>query len=617
MKIRKRFLLWFGNQKLGKKLVYTFLMASVIPLLAAQVLMLFVISGNMRKKADELMMSQLVQISERMDLTVDIYTNLVYQIYADDAVASGIEAIGDTEPKTRVRAYREIFERMMQYGGSVKGVECISIVLPDGQDITYDFGLASVVDNLWETYVDKRSSRPYQLAQEQPSRMAISPTERIVREGREERMFHISRQLHDFKDIQKGAIGTVIISVSESVLNAVCATVQEGAEVYTVTFIMDEAGNILTYPHSFYAGIALAPGRSVKEFVEKTRILEGKTIAVNHYENQNLGWTFYNVYDENYMLREVRRMQYLTIVIGLALLLASVFLIRYTVSLIEAAIRSIVSGIVEVQKGNLDVQVSVEYKDEMGQIADNFNMMTGKVQHLIEEVREVTNKQKDAEIRALEAQINPHFLYNTLDSINWMAIEKEEYEISRMVRNLGVILRYSVDKSNKLATVAEMADWLEKYVSLQRMRFNDAFSCELYIQPETEQIRVHKLLIQPFVENAIVHGFKGIEHGGILRVDVMLSESHKELDIIIEDNGKGIEPEIAEKWNDTDAPWQDGAGSIGLSNAFSRMRMYYGADASWNVSSIPQVGTVVTLKIPALGNGQAFREESEDENYNR
>ena len=233
--------------------------------------------------------------------------------------------------------------------------------------------------------------------------------------------------------------------------------------------------------------------------------------------------------------------------------------------------------------------------------------MTGKVQSLIEEVRSAGEKQRDAEIRALEAQINPHFLYNTLDSINWMAIEKGEYQISRMVRNLGVILRYSVDKSNKMATVAEMADWLEKYVSLQRMRFNDAFECEIHVQPETKEIRVYKLLLQPFVENAIVHGFKGIEWGGILRVDVMLSENRDEMDIIIEDNGKGISRELAEKFNDRDTALQDDGRSIGLHNAFSRMQMYYGNRASWNVSSIPDVGTVITLKIPA---GTAVKKEA-------
>lgn len=610
MKIGKRFLQWFADQKVGKKIMYAFIVTSVIPLLVSQILVLYVILNDMKEKVDELMVNQLVQISERTDLTIDVYTNLVYQIYSDDEIIEYIIRSQDEFPEMRARAYREICGKLQQYGLSTSGIECISIVLEDGQDITYDFGMASAVDNLWEGYPDKKSIVPYRAAQETDANMVVSPTERIQRGGEEARIFHISKQMYDFSDIQRGTIGTVIMSIDESVLNAVCSTVQEEGDLYTANFITDKEGNILTYPNSFYSGITLSENRTIKEFVEKTRILEGKTIAVNRYENENLGWYFYNAYDEDYILRDVRRVQYLTIAIGVALLAASLFLIRYTVMLIESSTRSIVAGIMQVQQGNLNVQVNVESKDEMGQIADNFNTMTGKVQGLIEEVKAVTVKQKEAEIRALEAQINPHFLYNTLDSINWMAIEQEEYEISRMVRNLGVILRYSVDKSNKMATVAEMADWLEKYVSLQRMRFNDAFVCEIHIQPETERIRIYKLLLQPFVENAILHGFREIEYGGILRVDVMLSESREELNIIIEDNGKGIPLEIAEKYNAPETAGQDDKRSIGLSNAFSRMRMYYGDRVSWNVSGIPGVGTVITLKIPV-------REENpSDENRN-
>lgn len=607
MRAGRRFLQWFTNQKLGKKIMYAFIVTSVIPLLVSQVLMLYVISNDMKDKVDDLMVNQLMQISERTELTMDVYTNLVYQIYSDDEIIASIVECQNSSSKVRTRSNREVCGRIQQYGLSTNGIECISIILEDGYDITYDFGLASAVDNLWEGYKDKKSITPYKLAQRTSANIMFSPTERILRGGQETRIFHISKQMYDFTDIQKGTIGTVIMSVNESVLNAVCSAAKENHGTYSINFIADKGSNILTYPESFYSGITLSGKRSVKEFVEKTGVLDGKTIAVNQYENENLGWYFYNAYDEDYILWDIRHTQYLTIIIGVALLLVSVLLIRYTVRLIEKSTRSIVAGIVEAQRGNLDVKVDVRSRDEMGQIADNFNTMTGKIQELIEEVKVVTNKQKDAEIRALESQINPHFLYNILDSINWMAIEKEEYEISRMVRNLGVILRYSVNKSNKMATVAEMADWLEKYVSLQRMRFNDAFSCEIHIQPGTERVRIHKLLLQPFVENAIIHGFKEIEYGGILRLDVMFSESQDELDIIIEDNGKGISHEIVEKFNNPEIVHSDDTASIGLQNAFSRMHMYYGNKASWNISSILEIGTIITLKIPITEKGESIR----------
>lgn len=599
MRKRLKILQWFKNQKLGRKILYTFVLATGIPLLIAQALMLYVVSNNLKEKVDELMYSQLVQISERTNLTLDIYTNLVYQIYSDSQVVNKISEYGTSDAQEKVRLYKEINDQLQQYGIAASGIECISIIMTDGQDITYDFRLASAIDNLWGNYSDKTKTEPY-IQAIGASNMVISPTQSYDRGDEEIRIFHISKRMFDLDNLSKGTIATVVMSVNESVLNEVCTAVRDdNTEQYMINFITDQERNVLTYPDSFYSGIKMDPNKTVEEFVMVTGQLKGKNCAVNQYKDEKSGWIFYNAYDEDYILKDVNNLQFLTIFIGVVLFGVALFMIRYTVVLIEKSTQSIVGGIQEVQKGNLNVHVQVECEDEMGQIADNFNTMTSKVKGLIEEVTLAVKKQKDAEIKALEAQINPHFLYNTLDSINWMAIEKREYEISNMLRNLGVILRYSISKSNQKVTITEMTDWLQKYVSLQQMRFNHSFFCDIHVEQEAKQVQIYKLIIQPFVENAIIHGFKEIESGGILRVDIMLSEDKEKLDIIIEDNGKGMSKEIVQKYNNKVAIFEDDKRSIGLCNAFTRMQMYYGDMASWNISSIPEVGTIVTLKIPA------------------
>jgi len=180
---KERWLLrWFRNRKLGQKIIYTFILAAVIPLLAVQSMMLYVVSNDMKVKVDDLMVSRLAQISESTNLTLDIYTNLVYQIYSDDDIMEGISAYKAAGPGERARTYREICDRIQQYGTSVGGIECISIILPDGQGITYDFALASAVDNLWSDYPDKTATAPYVRASGNAN-MAISPTERFARDG--------------------------------------------------------------------------------------------------------------------------------------------------------------------------------------------------------------------------------------------------------------------------------------------------------------------------------------------------------------------------------------------------------------------------------------------------
>lgn len=588
----------FNNMKIGKKIMLAFVMASIVPILAIQFIGYRMNSNSLKRKIDTLMVDNLTQLSERVDLTMDIYTNLVYQIYVDDKIIENVNILMEREAGEREVAFHTIYNRLQQAEKSVKGVRCISVICSNGQSVTYDAGTGSSIENLWDDYGDLREIAPYRDVQGQPG-MLVTPTTRYKGYDGDEYYFHISKCMYDYNNLDKGVIATIVMSVDESVLRDICAVaIAEDEAEYNINFITDRTGFVISYPNPFYTGINMNPKLSVQEFVSVTGLLKGQNTAVNTYVNEHRGWVYYNVYNKDYMMRDIRNNQIMFIVISLTAILFSSVLICYIVRRIGSSVALITDGIDQVKEGNLNVSVALESRDELGQIASNFNDMTGKVRNLVAEVSHAKDQQKNAEIRALEAQINPHFLYNTLDSINWMAIEKEEYEISRMLRNLGVILRYSVNQSNQMASVSEVADWLEKYVSLQQMRFNQSFRFSLNVTEEARKVMIYKLLLQPFVENAIIHGFKGTEKGGVLRVDLFLSETGERLNIIIEDNGKGMSREMAESFNVREQAVKDEGGSIGLHNAFARMDMYYGKEAVWNVNSIEGMGTVVTLTLP-------------------
>lgn len=129
-----------------------------------------------------------------------------------------------------------------------------------------------------------------------------------------------------------------------------------------------------------------------------------------------------------------------------------------------------------------------------------------------------------------------------------MAIEKEEHEISKMLKNLGLILRYSIDKSNQIVTVARELEWLKQYIDLQLNRFNYAFECKVYVDDPVLGLKIHKLLFQPFIENAIVHGLQGIETGGRINIDIALVKNEF-ISILIEDNGRGMSKELVDRFN--------------------------------------------------------------------
>ena len=591
----KKLLNSYNSWKLGHKLLFAFVLVSIIPFLLMQIFTIKINRKQMTEKINEIMVNNLTQISERTNLNMEVYTNFLYQFYMDETVTENILLLTDDKESHKAVAYNQIVKSMKQYRNSDAGIRCLSVICPDGTAVVYDFETDSSLNTIWQGYSDLRETPPYQNAVDAPG-MVLSDTMDFQKEKNGGHFFHISKRLFDFNNLDQGSIATVVMSVDQSILSSICGN--GTTEDNSINFIINQEKQIISYPDAAFTGKPMNSRLSIEEFVQVSGYLRDRNIAINKYLDENTGWIFCNAYDRDYMLRDITRTQTLQIAGTLLLLLFALLLIIYTVRNMDTSVQSVISGMQQVKKGNLDVVVPVQSFDEIGTIADNFNEMTVRVKALIQELTVAKDNQKNAEIRALEAQINPHFLYNTLDSINWMAIENGEYEISKMIRNLGVILRYSVNKSNQIVTIRELSDWLEKYISLQQMRFNNAFSYQINIEEDTKEQKIYKLLLQPFVENAIIHGFKEMESGGLLQVDIMKSENEQELILIIEDNGKGMPQEAVKIFNTREKAICDEGKSIGLYNAFSRMNMYYGEAATWNVSSIEGMGTVITLRLP-------------------
>ncbi|KLU72647.1 MAG: hypothetical protein RHS_1344 [Robinsoniella sp. RHS] len=592
-----KFSSWFYNRKIWQKLIITFVLAVLLPISISWYVMMSMNQKQMENKIQELMTSQLVQISERVDLTLDIYMNLVYQMNVDSGLIDEIKGLKSKEINKQVESRHNIYSRLQEYNNSVGGIRCISVITASGTDVTYDWGTASVRENIWKDYVDLRETAAYKKAQESTG-IAILPTAVMEQDEEQLHVFQIAKAIYDLDELESEPIAAIVMILDESILKKLCENDREIAW-NGINFILDSQSRIITYPDSFFAGTTLEANQNITDFIRMTGEMEDKKIGISTYEDTKTDWVYYNAYDLEKILAEISDTRRNALILGGILIISACFLISGTVRNIGDSVKTIITGIQAVKSGDLKTEIRLEYKDELGEIAENFNDMTERVSILIEEVEGVTEKRKNAEIRALEAQINPHFLYNTLDSINWLAISRGEDEISEMLRNLGIILRYSVNKSNIEVSIAEVADWIDKYISLQQMRFDHAFEFQLTVQEVCKEYRIKKLLIQPFIENALIHGFKGIEEGGMLRVDISLTEEGKHICVIIEDNGNGLDQRQVTKYNDWSAAVEEDQEKIGLNNVFSRIEMYYGEKADWNVISIPDIGTIITLRFPA------------------
>ncbi|RKL66872.1 hypothetical protein CR203_13660 [Salipaludibacillus neizhouensis] len=231
------------------------------------------------------------------------------------------------------------------------------------------------------------------------------------------------------------------------------------------------------------------------------------------------------------------------------------------------------------------------YKNEFGELFNGFDELTNRVEELYASLDEQHQHQRKAEIKALQANINPHFLYNTLDQINWVAIEKGNIDISRMIELLGNMLRIGLSKGESIISVGDELKYLEYYMKLQEIQLEDRFSYSIDSPREVLDYFIPKLTLQPFVENAIIHGFRDRREGV---VKLAITEEDFQIKIEISDNGIGFPTNInLQKENDL--------GGYGIKNVMERLHIYYGEKATMSIDSNDK-GTSIFILIPKVND---------------
>ena len=485
----------------------------------------------------------------------------------------------------------------MLYETNVDKIQSLALYGYDGKLIESE-PVATVKDN-----VKVDDQKWYQNARSEIENIHFSTphVQNLFNDGtfRYHRVVSLSRSV-DINDGSTSGSGVLLVDMKYSVLEDMLDRINETSSgIYY--YLCSRDGEIIYHPRWTEINRGFFKEENNKAASYEDGIYEMKTDG----QKENVvvgsvaytGWKLIGVVPESVQETSINKFRYYIITTILILVMMLLQVNRFISRKISRPIRELDESVKAYEAGAMP-DIYIGGSAEIRHLGYSVQKSYEQIETLMKEIIQQQTERRKSELDALQSQINPHFLYNTLDSINWMAIEKEEYEISRMLRNLGVILRYSVNQSNQMASVSEVADWLEKYVSLQQMRFNQSFRFSLNVTEEARKVMIYKLLLQPFVENAIIHGFKGTEKGGVLRVDLFLSETGERLNIIIEDNGKGMSREMAESFNVREQAVKDEGGSIGLHNAFARMDMYYGKEAVWNVNSIEGMGTVVTLTLP-------------------
>ncbi len=313
------------------------------------------------------------------------------------------------------------------------------------------------------------------------------------------------------------------------------------------------------------------------------------------------GYRFLNVVSRDVIDREVgsiRRSLYgiLAACVALALVISFV-----SARMFSRRINLLVQKMRDMEPGEMNVSTEVRAHDEIGYLEQSFNSMITRLDKHIQTAYVYQLESKTAELKALQAQINPHFLFNTLESIRINALEHRDADTAKMIHLLGNLFRWNIQTGDLFAELRQEIDYAGTFIELQKLRYEDAFDFTADVPQRLMGLGVPRFILQPLVENAIKHGQKGVSSGGIISLSAR-DEPEGDLVITVGDNGHGMDEETVRRITEgLNQPGEeaDDHYSIGLRNVHQRIRILFGEPYGLTIESEPGVRTAVSIRMPA------------------
>lgn len=425
-----------------------------------------------------------------------------------------------------------------------------------------------------------------------------SPFEKVVRNARiyngsDKTVFlRIGRAIIDAKG---NVVGYTVASVNSNQFDSIFKTLN--ASQFGDIFILD------SFEETVYASSAIDAASLAEAKKHVLKLGEGE-----YYEQRDGKYRFYYIYDERDGLHIIFRqkvepfkvmLKNLTIIVPLAALISlllGLLISRNISSMFYRPISRMSTGMEEIKKGNFEVKIKVETDDELGRLSDNFNAMSEKLTENMNKLVDREHELSEANIKMMQAQLNPHFIYNTLDTMKWIAKDNEISEIATLSQGLADIMRASIS-SGQTVKLRKEIELVESYVEIQKIRFDDKFVFISDVAEELLECEVPKLMLQPIVENAILHGLKNRNFGQVL-LQGYRDEAGDELIIQVKDDGQGMDQDTMEKLNNHE---QLAKGTnIGFHNVDSIIKLRYGDEFGLKVVESSEKGTVVEYKLPII-----------------
>lgn len=554
----------------------------------------------------------LISVNQNIKNQMDDFIKIGSEIAVDDTNADLINEYS-TNPENIARNTKDLKNLLANYARYSQYIAAIAIASKDGLVYQYERNENTInVVNIWnkdnnnilvDTFIEVNEI----------SKSMVLPRYQVITTPSEhpgdasKQFIHIAypvRGKHFYQDIEY----IMIVTFKRDVLDNLIGQLSGSKDDVAQGFISAKSGEILYHTNSQNNGMKM------DAYIDDQHLTNLST-QVGVFD-----WNLNIAINKNALQAKVNQM-YTKAIFLYALVIIGILLILFWVTQrILKPVDTINRSIKNVKQGNMQERIEIKGTHEIWQLANEYNEMMHAIrkmnrqvegQHL--EVVESLKMKQRAEREALESQINAHFICNTLNAINYEAIESGNYKVSTLLKKLSNILRYTFDQKHQNVYMYQEITWIEQYLYLQKERLENVFDYSIEFDHEYDQWPCRKLMLQPFVENSILHGFEGREEGGFIHITGTGMGEY--LCLSIEDNGMGMTREreqIIQEVLANPVVSKEKEVGIGISNVVTRMKMYYGSQLRISLVTSHQKGCRFTFYIP---KPHSLQEEVTYENY--
>lgn len=526
------------------------------------------------------------QMNQNIDSYINYMDNIASMLAESEDAQYYLFYLGSEENRSRL---------LSQYAAILKGRDDIKNlgILRIGGKYLINEGTQEINPNL-----DIQSQEWYQKAMKcEEYGLTSSHVQHIV-EGERPWVITLSRRIPNNLKGEKSSDGVFFIDLNYSAISELCDQNSIGEKGYV--FILDEEGNIVYHPQQQQLYNELQT-----ENIDMVMNADSDTVLTDNGDNGKLytisrsektGWTVVGCVNVGELLKGSRQAQSIYLMVAVILVIVALLISSVIAKNITLPIQRLRDSMARVQTGDFEAaDVEVVSENEIGSLTTSFNVMTHRIQELMEQNIYEQKEKRKSELKALQSQINPHFLYNTLDSIIWMAEGKKNEEVVLMTASLARLLRQSISNEDEVVSVGQEVEYARSYLTIQKMRYKDKLEFQITVAPEISRVHIIKLVLQPIIENAIYHGLKYKESKGLLKLHGYAEGGNAVLEII--DNGVGMDKERLDHIFEQHKVNYHSNG-VGVYNVQQRLQLYYGKNYGITYESRPGKGTKATITIP-------------------